>query len=217
VISRPFYSPARSCCGRDCRTSPADTGLRSRALRRGQRRLRPVARGGDLPPRRHRLADGRDPRRGAIRDCQCGRRRRGPRRRLRRGRRVRGREDAIASGTGGRDLGGVRAAVARAVVQPAGRVALARLPRRGRGGPHDDRLARASSSRPTIRLGRYGTLSVAWVSRSSRFLPETTVGSVGYTLSLERFGFLSITASRVEALERTNTVNMLWTIAARAR
>ena len=61
-------------------------------------------------------------------------------------------------------------------------------------------------------FGRAGTVGLTYISRSYREQPSTTIGSIGYSLSLEGWGFVTVSASRVSAIERTTTLNALWTV-----
>ena len=61
-------------------------------------------------------------------------------------------------------------------------------------------------------LDRYGTISVAYVTRSYRDQPSTTVASVGYSFSLERLGYVGVSASRVRAEDRSTQFNAVWTV-----
>ncbi len=61
-------------------------------------------------------------------------------------------------------------------------------------------------------FGAYGTMSVAYVARSYRDQPSTTIASVGYTFNLERWGFVGVSVSRVRAEDRSTQVSASWTL-----
>jgi outer membrane usher protein len=59
---------------------------------------------------------------------------------------------------------------------------------------------------------RFGTIAVAYVTRSYRDQPSTTVASVGYSFNLERWGYVGLSASRVRAEDRSTQFNAVWTL-----
>ncbi len=61
-------------------------------------------------------------------------------------------------------------------------------------------------------FGRYGTLSVAYVARSYHEQPSTTIGSLGYSFNLDRWGYFGVSVSRVRAEDRSTQVNATWTL-----
>ncbi len=61
-------------------------------------------------------------------------------------------------------------------------------------------------------FGRYGTISVAYVARSFREQPTTTIVSAGYTFSVERWGYFGVSVSRVRAEDRSTQFNGTWTV-----
>ena len=73
--------------------------------------------------------------------------------------------------------------------------------------PRREWLASADHS-----FGRYGSLALAYVSRAFFRQPTTTVASIGYSLSLGRYGYVAFSMSRITATDRTTTLNALWTI-----
>ena len=60
-------------------------------------------------------------------------------------------------------------------------------------------------------LGRMGTVAVAYVDRAFHNQPSTQVTSLGYTVSLDRWGYLAVSASRVKSVDVTTMANVLWT------
>ena len=73
--------------------------------------------------------------------------------------------------------------------------------------PRHEWLATADYS-----FGRYGSVAFTYVSRAYLNQPTTTVAALGYSLSLERYGYVGFSVSRVGAIERTTTINALWTV-----
>jgi outer membrane usher protein len=61
-------------------------------------------------------------------------------------------------------------------------------------------------------FGRYGTLSVAYVARSYRDQPSTTIGSLGYSFDLGRWGYVGVSMSRVRAGDRSTQLDATWTL-----
>jgi len=61
-------------------------------------------------------------------------------------------------------------------------------------------------------FGPYGTLSAAYVARSYRDLPSTTIGSLGYSFDLGRWGYVGVSVSRVRAEDRSTQFNTTWTL-----
>jgi outer membrane usher protein len=61
-------------------------------------------------------------------------------------------------------------------------------------------------------FGRYGTLSAAYVARSYRDQPSTTIGSLGYSFEVERWGYFGVSMSRVRAEDRSTQFNATWTL-----
>ncbi len=73
-------------------------------------------------------------------------------------------------------------------------------------------IAREALAAANYVLGPYGSVGAAYVTRSYRDQPTTTVGSLGYSLGLGRWGFVSVSASRVHAEDRTTQFNATWTV-----
>lgn len=75
-------------------------------------------------------------------------------------------------------------------------------------------------------FGRYGTIAAAYVARHYRtpqteVRPEsdtvaatvdTTIASIGYTVSVDRWGYVGVSLSRVRAVDRTTEINVTWTV-----
>lgn len=61
-------------------------------------------------------------------------------------------------------------------------------------------------------FGRYGTIAVTYVARSYRDQPSTTIGSLGYSFNLERWGYVGVSMSRVRADDRSTLFNAVWTL-----
>ena len=61
-------------------------------------------------------------------------------------------------------------------------------------------------------FGRFGTIAVAYVARSYHDKPSTTIGSLGYSFGLERWGYVGLSLSRVSAEDRSTVFNASWTI-----
>lgn len=61
-------------------------------------------------------------------------------------------------------------------------------------------------------FGRYGTIAVAYVARSYHDKPSTTIGSLGYSFNLARWGYVGLSVSRISAEDRSTTFNASWTI-----
>ena len=61
-------------------------------------------------------------------------------------------------------------------------------------------------------FGRYGTLSIAYVARSYHDQASTTIGSLGYSFNVDRWGYFGVSVSRVRADDRSTQVNATWTL-----
>jgi outer membrane usher protein len=61
-------------------------------------------------------------------------------------------------------------------------------------------------------FGRYGTIAAAYVARSYRDQPSTTIATLGYTFNLERWGNVGFSMSRVRADDRSTLFNAVWTL-----
>ena len=61
-------------------------------------------------------------------------------------------------------------------------------------------------------FGRFGTIAVAYVARSYHDKPSTTIGSLGYSFSVERWGYVGLSVSRVSAEDRSTNFSASWTI-----
>ena len=61
-------------------------------------------------------------------------------------------------------------------------------------------------------FGRYGTIAGAYVTRTYRDQPSTTIGSLSYTYNLDRWGFVGVSLSRVHADDRSTQFNATWTL-----
>jgi len=61
-------------------------------------------------------------------------------------------------------------------------------------------------------FGRYGTLSIAYVARSYHDQASTTIGSLGYSFNVDRWGYFGVSVSRVRAEDRSTQVNATWTL-----
>ena len=61
-------------------------------------------------------------------------------------------------------------------------------------------------------FGRYGTTTAAFVTRSYYDQPTTTIGALGYSYNLDRWGYLGLSLSRVHANDRSTQFNATWTL-----
>jgi outer membrane usher protein len=61
-------------------------------------------------------------------------------------------------------------------------------------------------------FGRFGTIAAAYVQRTLRDQSKTTIGSLGYSFSLDRLGYVGVSVSRVKAEDRTTTTSLSWTV-----
>ena len=61
-------------------------------------------------------------------------------------------------------------------------------------------------------FGQYGTISVAYVARSYHDQPSATIGSLGYSFNVERWGYFGVSVSRVRADDRSTQVSATWTL-----
>jgi len=61
-------------------------------------------------------------------------------------------------------------------------------------------------------LGRFGTISLAFVDRHYREQPAAAIASLGYSLGLDRWGYVAASLTRVRADAGSTALNVLWTV-----
>jgi outer membrane usher protein len=61
-------------------------------------------------------------------------------------------------------------------------------------------------------FGTYGTLAVAYVARSYHDQPSTTIASIGYSFTVDPWGYFGVSMSRVRAEDRSTQLSATWTL-----
>src|SRR4029079_11454725 len=61
-------------------------------------------------------------------------------------------------------------------------------------------------------FGRFGTASIAYVDRHYREQPAAAIASLGYSLGLDRWGYVAASLTRVRGDGGSNAMNLLWTV-----
>ena len=61
-------------------------------------------------------------------------------------------------------------------------------------------------------FGRFGTASIAYVDRHYREQPAAAIASMGYSLGLDRWGYVAASLTRVRGDGGSTAMNLLWTV-----
>ncbi|HET7843484.1 MAG TPA: fimbria/pilus outer membrane usher protein, partial [Xanthomonadales bacterium] len=61
-------------------------------------------------------------------------------------------------------------------------------------------------------FGRFGTASIAYVERHHREQPAAAIASLGYSLGLDRWGYVAASLTRVRGDGGSTAANVLWTV-----